>query len=134
MSNFTRLIALLLLATPVLAEQNPLAVQEPFTLPSPNLGSPQESVSALVKVTERNLASQKALQEELATFNKDKAAYIASGSDAAKADSMVKSAEKVWQRITQLNLRSVFDADFIKEIDLYHSIANKPAIDQPTKG
>lgn len=111
-----------------------LAVSEPLPPPSGDaklLIHELTMLDDLIRLTDDNLKSQKALREFVVQYQKDLALYLKKSSDKDTVLKVARTAHKLLEEIKKNHLIEAFETDFISELTLFSQIAQKKGIPKP---
>lgn len=88
-------------------------------------------LDTLIYATEKNLADQKKIKQDILDYQKGLALYLENSSDKEVVLSVARKADSLLNEIKEAHLIDTFEPDFISELTLFSQIAQKKGIPRP---
>jgi hypothetical protein len=95
---------------------------------SPQVGNEIKFLDDLIATTALNLENQKVLKKLLIDYVAIQNQYVQNVNDQALSMKMVKTAHQLLEKIKELNLTHIFDAQLLSELTFFSQIAVKQGV------
>lgn len=116
-----------LLALALISFLAPLSAEEPSAVHEHDIAA----VEHLIQITTLQLEKQKELKALMLEFREQQDQFFQGDQSKAHASKMVITAHKILEMIKQSRIHHLFSSDYLEELALFSSIANKSAPARP---